>query len=117
MVTELITGESLLAFLKSKKVEFQTHQKGHYENQHFGLNDLQLLNIALQIALGMQHLHERKVCRLALNNSNSKNSRDNYLAKPTKGGKLFNAMKTPKITAVLPFIIYLFFYLFKTVRT
>lgn len=78
LVTELITGKNLLTFLKSK-----THQKGQYENEHFGLNDCLLLNIALQIALGMQHLHERKVCRLALNNSNSKNSSDNYLAKPT----------------------------------
>ncbi|XP_074639559.1 proto-oncogene tyrosine-protein kinase receptor Ret-like [Acropora palmata] len=61
LLTELITGESLLSFLKSKKVEFQTHQKGQYKNLKFGLNDRQLLNIALQIAFGMQHLHERKV--------------------------------------------------------
>ncbi|XP_029206362.2 discoidin domain-containing receptor 2-like isoform X1 [Acropora millepora] len=61
LVIELITGESLLSFLKSKKVEFQTHQNDEYKNLNFGLNDRQLLNIALQIAFGMQHLHERKV--------------------------------------------------------
>lgn len=106
MVTELITGKSLLSFLKSKKVEFQTHHKCQYNNLNFGLNDRELLNIALQIAFGMQHLHERKVCRLVLNNSNF-NSRDNYLTKATKGGKLLNTMRTPtEITTLFPFIIY-----------
>ena len=110
MVTELITGESLLSLLKSKKVEFQTHQKGEYKNLNFGLNDRQLLNIALQIAFGMQHLHERKVCRLVFNNSNF-NLRDNYLTKATKGGKLLNAMRTPKITTLFPLLS-----IFKTVK-
>ena len=63
MVTELIRGDSLEKFLKSKR---DNNEWNKYENLHFGLNDRQLLTIALQIASGMRHLEERKVGDAAL---------------------------------------------------
>ena len=67
MVTELIPGDNLENFLRSKREEFSTnHEWSKYENVHFGLNDRQLLMIALQIASGMRHLEERKVGDAAL---------------------------------------------------
>ena len=63
VVTELIRGDSLEKFLKSKRDKSEWNK---YENLHFGLNDRQLLTIALQIASGMRHLEERKVGDAAL---------------------------------------------------
>ncbi|XP_068762211.1 fibroblast growth factor receptor 4-like isoform X1 [Montipora capricornis] len=60
LVTELVHGKSLEAFLKSKKNEFPDNQPRKYENVRFGLSDRHLLEIALQIALGMKHLQEKK---------------------------------------------------------
>ena len=66
MVTELIPGDNLENFLRSKRDEFTNDEWNKYENVHFGLNDCQLLMIALQIASGMRHLEERKVGDAAL---------------------------------------------------
>ena len=52
---------SLEKFLKSKRVVGVPGKASTYENVHFGLNDRELLVIAYQIALGMQHLEEKKV--------------------------------------------------------
>ncbi|XP_068762386.1 fibroblast growth factor receptor 2-like isoform X2 [Montipora capricornis] len=60
LVTELVNGKSLEVFLKSKKIEFAANQPRKYENVPFGLSDRHLLDIALQIALGMKHLQEKK---------------------------------------------------------
>ena len=66
MVTELIPGDNLENFLRSKRDEFTNDEWNKYENVHFGLNDRQLLMIALQIASGMRHLEERKAGDAAL---------------------------------------------------
>ena len=56
VVTELVRGGSLESLLKSKD-----DGSNEYANVCCKLSDRQLLNIALQVALGMQHLEERKV--------------------------------------------------------
>ena len=61
MVTELIPNGSLEKFLKSKRMVCVPGEASTYENVHFGLNDRELLVIAYQIALGMQHLEEKKI--------------------------------------------------------
>ena len=61
MVTELIPNGSLEKFLKSKRMVGAPGKASTYENVHFGLNDRELLVIAYQIAMGMQHLEEKKV--------------------------------------------------------
>ena len=58
-MTELMPNGSLEKFLKSKRMF--PGEASTYENVHFGLNDRELLVIAYQIALGMQHLEEKKV--------------------------------------------------------
>ncbi|CAH3161091.1 unnamed protein product [Porites evermanni] len=60
VVTELIPNGSLEKFLKSKRMVGVPGEASTYENVHFGLNDRELLVIAYQIALGMQHLEEKK---------------------------------------------------------
>ncbi|XP_066024224.1 fibroblast growth factor receptor 4-like [Pocillopora verrucosa] len=55
VVTELVRGGSLESLLKSKD-----DGSNEYANVCCKLSDRQLLNIALQVALGMQHLEERK---------------------------------------------------------
>ena len=60
-MTELIPNGSLEKFLKSKRMVGVPGQASTYENVHFGLNDRELLVIAYQVALGMQHLEEKKV--------------------------------------------------------
>ena len=52
---------SLEKLLKSKRMVGVPGEASTYENVHFGLNDRELLVIAYQIALGMQHLEEKKV--------------------------------------------------------
>ena len=56
VVTELVHGGSLESLLKCKEDE-----SNEYANVVCELNDRQLLRIALQVALGMQHLEEKKV--------------------------------------------------------
>ncbi|PFX16334.1 Fibroblast growth factor receptor 4 [Stylophora pistillata] len=55
VVTELVHGGSLESLLKCKEDE-----SNEYANVVCELNDRQLLRIALQVALGMQHLEEKK---------------------------------------------------------
>ncbi|RMX49124.1 hypothetical protein pdam_00003867, partial [Pocillopora damicornis] len=55
VVTELVRGGNLESLLKSKD-----DGSNEYANICCKLSDRQLLNIALQVALGMQHLEERK---------------------------------------------------------
>ena len=59
-MTELIPNGSLEKFLKSKRMVGVPGETSTYENVHFGLNDRELHVIAYQIALGMQHLEEKK---------------------------------------------------------
>ncbi|PFX32113.1 Fibroblast growth factor receptor 4 [Stylophora pistillata] len=65
VVTELVRGGSLESLLRSKD-----DGSSEYANVCCKLNDRQLLNIALQVAFGMQHLEERKCihCDLAARN-------------------------------------------------
>ena len=60
-MTELIPNGSLEKVLKSKRMVGVRGEASTYENVHFGLNDRELLVIAYQIALGMQHLEAKKV--------------------------------------------------------
>ncbi|RMX61321.1 hypothetical protein pdam_00018076 [Pocillopora damicornis] len=55
VVTELVHGGSLESFLRCKG-----DGSNEYANVHCKLNDRQLLKIALQVALGMNHLEEQK---------------------------------------------------------
>jgi len=63
----LVRGGSLESLLKSKD-----DGSNEYANVCCKLSDRQLLNIAMQGALGMQRLEERKV-----GNSQKKNLKDN----------------------------------------
>ena len=58
MVTELVPGSNLKKMLKSKRA-FGKESK--YKNIICELNDRELVNIALQVATGMQHLERKKV--------------------------------------------------------
>ena len=58
MVTDLIPGGTLESLLSSKPAP---GEHGRYENVRCALNDRELLKIALQISLGMQHLESKKV--------------------------------------------------------
>ena len=55
VVTELIHGGSLENLLRAPG------ERNNYHNVCCKLNDRQLVTIAFQIAMGMQHLEERKV--------------------------------------------------------
>lgn len=58
LVTELIAGGTLESVLKS---QHPLLGQNRYENVKCELNDRELLTVTLQIALGMQHLEEKKV--------------------------------------------------------
>ena len=58
MVTELIPRGNLESLLRSRHVPSEGNK---YANLNCEFNDRELLQIALQIASGMQHLEERKV--------------------------------------------------------
>ena len=58
MVTELVPGGSLETMLKGKRA---SGEDGKYKNINCELNDRELVNIALQVATGMQHLERKKV--------------------------------------------------------
>ena len=55
VVTELIHGGSLENLLRAPG------ERNNYHNVCCKLNDRQLVTVAFQIAMGMQHLEERKV--------------------------------------------------------
>ena len=57
-MTDLIHGDSLETLLNRKRAPGECSK---YENDNCALNDRELVNIALQIASGMQHLETKKV--------------------------------------------------------
>ena len=57
-MTDLIPGDSLETLLNRKRAPDECSK---YENDNCALNDRELVNIALQIASGMQHLETKKV--------------------------------------------------------
>ena len=58
LITELVPGGSLETMLNCKR---ESGEDGKYKNINCELNERELVNIALQVATGMQHLERKKV--------------------------------------------------------